>query len=148
MSLRRLKIGFLIQKHRMDIKMTSHLNDILQDIKTHFSEIIDFMIYYDSINEDEKAWDIIYVIEDLAYDDIISLTLDDFNKRTFESATLLYDFMLCGIINNEEIREILIQKLLQNENKNFLNYLESIKENDGSEADANIDIVLNRCNLN
>ena len=119
------------------------LNEIVQDIKSNFTEIIDYIIYYDSIDEDLKAFDLVYKIEELDVKTEIDFLLNDFNKRDLsKSKTFIYNSLLYGLVNDKESKEELIDYLDINKNINFENYLKSLNKNKGTDGEKNIMSVL------
>lgn len=119
---------------------------ILKDIKTNFSELLDYIIYYDSISEDLKAWDIIYAIEgSLEHLTEIELLISDVEARAFPlKASLLYNGLLYALVNNDESKEVLINVLRHGEYTRFKTHLASLNEHEGRDCDLNVEDVLTR----
>ena len=125
------------------------LNEILVDIKTNFTEIVDYVIYYDSIDEDQKGWDLIYKIEELDHETEINLILSDFKTRNFTNLpTLLYNSILYGLVNNEESKTVLINVLKNKDHNSFKSYLSTLNKNKGRDGDLNIEYIINQINEN
>ncbi len=119
------------------------LKEIIQDIKSNFTEIVDYIVYYDSIDEDLKGFDLVYKIEELDIKTEIELLLNDFNKRDLsKSKTLLYNSLFYGIVNDEESKIELINYLKKNKNGSFESYLLTLDKNKGTDGEKNIISVL------
>lgn len=125
----------------------ARLNNLMNDISTNFSEIVDYIVYYDSIDEDLKGFDLIYKIEELDIKEEIRLLLNDFNKRDLsKSKTLLYNSLFYGIVNDEELKIELINYLKKNKNGPFESYLSTLNKNQGTDGELNIKYVLSQLN--
>ena len=123
------------------------LNEALKDIKANFTEVVDYIVYYDSIDEDLKGFDLIYKIEELDIKTEIRLLLNDFNKRDLsKSKTLLYNSLFYGIVNDEESKQELINNLKENKSIVFENYLLTLDKNKGTDGELNIKYVLSQLN--
>ena len=123
------------------------LNEALKDIKANFTEVVDYIVYYDSIDEDLKGFDLIYKIEELDIKTEIRLLLNDFNKRDLsKSKTLLYNSLFYGIVNDEELKQELINHLKENKSIVFENYLLTLDKNKGTDGELNIKYVLSQLN--
>lgn len=123
------------------------LNEALKDIKANFTEVVDYIVYYDSIDEDLKGFDLIYKIEELDIKTEIRLLLNDFNKRDLsKSKTLLYNSLFYGIVNDEESKQELINHLKENKSIVFENYLLTLDKNKGTDGELNIKYVLSQLN--
>lgn len=125
----------------------NRLNEIIKNVEDNFSEIIDFIIYFDSIDEDQKAWNLIHMIENLDCATEINLVLDDFNSRDLsKSETLLYNAIIYGLVNDEESREALIDALKNQEQELFKKHLYSLNKNKGRDGDLNIEYIFKKLN--
>ena len=125
------------------------LNLITRYIESNFSEIIDFIIYYDSINEDLKAWDLIYMIEDFGHEKEIELLLSDFESRDLKKGpTLLYNALLYGLVNYDESKDTLIKVLNQGAYSQFKEHLRTLDEKEGRDGDLNVEDVFKQLNEN
>ncbi len=125
------------------------LNEITKDIVNNFTEIIDYIIYYDSIDEDLKAFELVYKIEELDVKTEIDLLLSDFNRRDLlKSNTLIYNSLFYGIVNDEESKEELVAYLKMNKNVDFENYLKSLNKNKGTDGELNVINVLENISEN
>lgn len=125
------------------------LNEIIKDVKTNFTEIVDYIIYFDSIDEDEKSWELIYKIEELDDDTEIKLILSDFKLRDLtNSPTLLYNSILYGLVNNEDSKKALIGVLKNENHESFKTYLSTLNKNKGRDGDLNIEYIMNQFNEN
>ncbi len=125
------------------------LNEITKDIVNNFTEIIDYIIYYDSIDEDLKAFELVYKIEELDVKTEIELLLSDFNRRDLlKSNTLIYNSLFYGIVNDEESKEELVSYLKMNKNVDFENYLKSLNKNKGTDGELNVINVLENISEN
>ena len=123
------------------------LNEALKDIKANFTEVVDYIVYYDSIDEDLKGFDLIYKIEELDIKTEIRLLLNDFNKRDLsKTKTLLYNSLFYGIVNDEESKQELINHLKENKSIVFENYLLTLDKNKGTDGELNIKYVLSQLN--
>ncbi len=134
----KIEINTIMKKYRK-----AYPFELLDNLKSNFSSIIDYIIYYDSINEDEKAWNLIYKIEELSDDEEIPLIIYDFISRNLQDkTTFLYNALLYGLVNDPESKSVLIQHLIGNPNPIFLNYLATLNKNKGREGDLNIQNVV------
>ena len=123
------------------------LNEIIKDVKTNFTEIVDYIVYYDSIDEDQKGWSLIYKIEELEHETEINLILNDFNQRDLsKSPTLLYNSILYGLVNNEDSKNVLIDVLKNQNQEIFKSYLSTLNKNKGRDGDLNIEDIMNQLN--
>lgn len=121
------------------------LNEIIKDVKTNFTEIVDYIVYYDSIDEDQKGWSLIYKIEELEHETEINLILNDFNQRDLsKSPTLLYNSILYGLVNNEDSKNVLIDVLKNQNQESFKSYLSTLNKNKGRDGDLNIEDIMNQ----
>lgn len=123
------------------------LNRITKDIESNFSEVIDFIIYYDSIDADEKAWDLVYMIEEFGHAKEIELMLADFESRDLTTGpTLLYNALLYRLVNNEESKSVLVNVLKQGNYSKFTYHLFSLDKKKSREGDLNVADVFKQLN--
>lgn len=59
------------------------VKELLKDIENNFSTLIDVIIYYDSIDQDESAMKIIDKIEEIQLDKEIDFLIEDIVKRNY-----------------------------------------------------------------
>ena len=120
---------------------------MLKDIKSNFSTLIDLIIYYDSINEDDQAWDLIYKIEELGHPDEIELLLSDFNSRDLSTGpTFLYNAILYGLVNNPDSKLVLINILKKGDYAKFKAHLQKLDKGKVRDGDLNAADVINQLN--
>lgn len=121
---------------------------LLENVKNNFSELIDAIIYFDSQNKDEIAFEIISHIDSLATQTEIDLLTEDLINRNFNVPTkLLYNSLWYGLNNNDEIRPDLVMKISNSEKKEQLvSYLSTLDKGRQREADLNIQKLLEDIN--
>lgn len=85
------------------MKITRHeVKKLLKDIETNFSKLIDIVIYYDSIDQDEYAMQIIEKIEKLPLKKEIDLLIEDIVKRNYTiNPSFLYSSIWYYIVNTD-----------------------------------------------
>lgn len=102
--------------------------ELLQNIEANFSELLDYIIYYDSVNEDLRAWKIIYAIEQISDTLEIHLLIQDLHNRHFSNGpTLLYNALWYGVINDRMATQILIHYLKKEKDALLIAHLLTLK---------------------
>jgi len=123
------------------------VKELIKDMENNFSDLIDAVIYYDSIDKDSYAWDIISEIEDLPPSKEIEFLIKDLVKRNYEVSTnLLYNSLWYTQSNGEKNRQILIDLIAQNSNaKEIIRFLVPLNEGE-TQGDLNIQLVIDEVN--
>ena len=120
------------------------IQPLLENIRENFSTLIDAIIYFDSINKDEIALEIINYIDNLATQCEIDLLINDLINRNFEiETTLLYNSIWYGLNNNDEIRPDLVNSISNSEKKiELVSYLSTLDKGRERDVDLNIQKLL------
>lgn len=129
------------------MKITRHeVKKLLKDIETNFSKLIDIVIYYDSIDQDEYAMQIIEKIEKLPLKKEIYLLIEDIVKRNYTiNPSFLYSSIWYYIVNNENKPEVLIDKVASSEYRNdLIKYFNSLNSGKNRLYDINMQKVIDR----
>jgi disulfide oxidoreductase YuzD len=129
------------------MKITRHeVKKLLKDIETNFSKLIDIVIYYDSIDQDEYAMQIIEKIEKLPLKKEIYLLIEDIVKRNYTiNPSFLYSSIWYYIVNSENKPEVLIDKVASSEYRNdLIKYFNSLNSGKNRLYDINMQKVIDR----
>ncbi len=120
------------------------IQPLLENVRENFSTLIDAIIYFDSINKDEIALEIINYIDNLATQCEIDLLINDLINRNFEiETTLLYNSIWYGLNNNDEIRPDLVNSISNSEKKlELVSYLSTLDQGRERDVDLNIQKLL------
>ena len=85
---------------------------LLKDVENNFSQLIDSLFYFESVDKDDWAWDIIHGIEELEPSKEIEMLIEDLANRNYEvPEKLLYNSLWYAQANVLENRETLIDAM-------------------------------------
>lgn len=119
------------------------VKECLKDIENNFSELIDYIIFYEKNNMDDWSYDIIGYLEKQSNATLIKQLFDDLSKRSeLDKSNCLYKSLWYAILNNKQNEEntysLFIEKI-NNDNKNLtLNFLKSLDEGENSDTEKNL----------
>lgn len=120
----------------------------LNDIDNHFSTLIDIIIWYDTQNMDDWAFDIIHPMEALSKNIFINLLCCDFSKRTQkDKESNLYQSLWFTYMNVEQSKtpthRALVEQMNTNVNKDIIvQWLYSLDVGGDLDGDINLKKVL------
>jgi hypothetical protein len=119
------------------------VKECLKDIDKNFSELIDYIIFYEKNDQDDWATDIISYIEKQPNITLIKQLFDDLPKRSdLDKVNTLYKSMWYAIFNYEQTKEnthLFIFEQINSNNKNMvLNFFESLDEGEDSDGEKNL----------
>ena len=122
---------------------------LLKDVENNFSQLIDSLFYFESVDKDDWAWDIIHKIEELELSKEIELLIIDLENRNYKiPENLLYHSLWYSQANVIENRENLINIISKNPSvKKFLTYLTSLNKGNNKEYELNIQYIIDGVNL-
>ena len=122
---------------------------LLKDVENNFSQLIDSLFYFESVDKDDWAWDIIHKIEELELSKEIELLIIDLENRNYKIPdNLLYHSLWYSQANVIENREILINIISKKPNfKQVLTYLTSFNKGKNKEYELNIQYIIDGINL-
>lgn len=122
---------------------------LLKDVENNFSQLIDSLFYFESVNKDDWGWDIIHKIEELELSKEIELLIIDLENRNYKiPENLLYHSLWYSQSNVIENREILINIISKKPNfKQVLTYLTSLNKGKNKEYELNIQYIIDGINL-
>lgn len=109
------------------------VKECLKDIENNFSELIDYIIFYEKNNMDDWSYDIIGYLEKQSNATLIKQLFDDLSKRSeLDKSNCLYKSLWYAILNNKQNEEntysLFIEKI-NNDNKNLtLNFLKTFNQ--------------------
>ena len=117
---------------------------LLKDVENNFSQLIDSLFYFESVDKDDWAWDIIHGIEELEPSKEIEMLIEDLANRNYEvPEKLLYNSLWYAQANVLENRETLIDVISKSANvKQIVNYLVPLNKGRNRDADLNIQSVI------
>jgi uncharacterized membrane protein len=119
------------------------VKECLKDIENNFSELIDYIIFYEKNNMDDWSYDIIGYLEKQSNATLIKQLFDDLSKRSeLDKSNCLYKSLWYAILNNKQNEEntysLFIEKI-NNDNKNLtLNFFKSLDEGENSDTEKNL----------
>ena len=121
---------------------------LLKDVENNFSQLIDSLFYFESVDKDDWAWDIIHGIEELEPSKEIEMLIKDLANRNYEvPEKLLYNSLWYAQANVLENRETLIDVISKSANvKQIVNYLVPLNKGRNRDADLNIQSVIDEVN--
>lgn len=124
------------------------VKEILKDIENNFSKLIDVVIYYDSIDQDNEAMKIIDKIEGIEIDKEINLLIEDIVKRNYTiNPSFLYSSIWYYIVNSESKKETLINKIANSQYRNdLIKYFNSLNSGKNKQYDLNMQTVIDSVN--
>lgn len=124
------------------------VKELLKDIENNFSTLIDVIIYYDSIDQDESAMKIIDKIEEIQLDKEIDFLIEDIVKRNYTiNPGFLYSSIWYYIANSESKKETLINKIANSQYRNdLIKYLNSLNSGKNKQYDLNMQTVIDSVN--
>lgn len=136
-------ILYAIQKGE-PINHRKKLRSMLKNIEISFSSLIDRIMFYDSIDQQQLAYDIIIEIEQMPTDKLIKLMIKELDRRDYQISTpTMYNFMWYYFADFHDKSNILSKELLNNNKKDkILNYLISLNERSESDSELNIQDVI------
>lgn len=120
------------------------LSKMLTDIENNFEELINSIIYYDSIDRDDLSFKIIDKMKSFPIEKKVRLLIDDLVKRNYTvTPNLLYNVLWYSIANSPKNSEVLINNLnISVYKKEVIYYLKTLNEGNGDEADLNIQKIV------
>lgn len=121
---------------------------MLSDIEHNFTDLIDRIIFYDSIDQDLWAMDIIHKIEELKAEDTIELLINDLvNRNYIIHPRLLYSSIWYSLVNSDYTPEIVINKVANSKYRNeIINYFNSLNSGKDKLYDINMQKVIDAVN--
>jgi hypothetical protein len=124
------------------------VKELLKNIEPNFSELIDLIIFYDSMDKDELAFEIINKMKTFNIEKKIDLLITDIVERQYKvNPSLLYNVLWYSISNSHKNSLVLIEKLTKNEHKKeIIYYLKTLNEGNGHDADINIQKIIDAVN--
>lgn len=124
------------------------VKELLKNIEPNFSELIDLIIFYDSMDKDELAFEIINKMKTFNIEKKIDLLITDIVERQYKvNPSLLYNVLWYSISNSHKNYLVLIEKLTKNEHKKgIIYYLKTLNEGNGHDADINIQKIIDAVN--
>lgn len=125
------------------------VKELLKNIENNFSTLIDVIIYYDSIDQDESAMKIIEKMEEMPLDKEIDLLIEDVVKRNYSiNPGFLYSSIWYYMANSKNKPEVLIEKVANSKYRNeILNYFNSLNSGKNKLYDINMQKVIDSVNL-
>lgn len=126
------------------------LRSMLKNIEISFSSLIDRIMFYDSIDQQQLAYDIIIEIEQMPTDKLITLMIKELDKRDYQISTpTMYNFMWYYFADFHDKSNLLTREILKNKNKDkILNYLISLNERSESDSELNVQDVIDAVHYN
>lgn len=126
------------------------LKKMIKNIEMSFSDLVDRIIFYDSVDQDVLSYDIIIEIEKIPTDKLIKLMIKELHKRDYKISTpLMYNFMWYYFADFHDKSNMLVKEILKNTNKEkILNYLSSLNERTESDSELNVQDVIDAVNQN
>jgi len=142
-------ILYAIQKGE-PINHRKKLRSMLKNIEISFSSLIDRIMFYDSIDQQQLAYDIIIEIEQIPTDKLITLMIKEIDKRDYQISTpTMYNFMWYYFADFHDKSNLLTREILKNKNKDkILNYLISLNERSESDSELNVQDVIDAVHHN
>lgn len=142
-------ILYAIQKGE-PINHRKKLRSMLKNIEISFSSLIDRIMFYDSIDQQQLAYDIIIEIEQMPTDKLITLMIKELDKRDYQISTpTMYNFMWYYFSDFHDKSNMLTKEILKNKNKDkILNYLTSLNERSESDSELNVQDVIDAVHHN
>lgn len=124
------------------------VKELLKNIEPNFSELIDLIIFYDSMDKDELAFEIINKMKTFNIEKKIDRLITDIVERQYNvNPSLLYNVLWYSISNSHKNSLVLIEKLTKNEHKKeIIYYLKPLNEGKGHDADINIQKIIDAVN--
>lgn len=124
------------------------VKELLKNIEPNFSELIDLIIFYDSMDKDELAFEIINKMKTFNIEKKIDRLITDIVERQYNvNPSLLYNVLWYSISNSHKNSLVLIEKLTKNEHKKeIIDYLKTLNEGNGHDADINIQKIIDAVN--
>jgi hypothetical protein len=122
--------------------------ELLKNIENNFSNLIDVIIYYDSIDQDKSAMKIIEKMEELPLDKEIDLLIEDIVKRNYTvNPGFLYSSIWYYIVNSKNKPDIMIEKVANSQYRNdLINYFKSLNSGKDKLYDINMQKVIDAVN--
>lgn len=129
-----------ISKQKLEKKLNS--------IEENFSELINLIIFYDSNDNDNLAFEIINKMKTFDIEKKIDFLITDIVERQYNvNPSLLYNVLWYSISNSPKNSLVLIEKLVKNEHKKeIIDYLKPLNEGNGHDADINIQKIIDAVN--
>lgn len=126
------------------------LKKMIKNIEISFSDLVDRVIFYDSVDQDVLSYDIIIEIEKIPTDKLIKLMIKELHRRDYKISTpLMYNFMWYYFADFHDKSNMLVKEILKTQNKEkILNYLSSLNERTESDSELNIQDVIDAVNQN
>lgn len=124
------------------------LKKMIKKIEVSFSDLVDRIIFYDSVDQDVLSYDIIIEIEKIPTDKLIKLMIKELHKRDYKISTpLMYNFMWYYFADFHDKSNMLVKEIAKNENKEkILHYLTSLNERAESDSELNVQDVIDAVN--
>jgi hypothetical protein len=122
--------------------------ELLNNIENNFSMLIDLVIYYDSVDKDELAMNIIEKIEKLPLEKEIDLLIEDITKRNYIiEFSFIYSSIWYYMANSENKQEVLIDKVSNSQYRNeLMNYFNSLNSGKNKLYDINMQKIIDAVN--
>jgi len=129
--------------------MSRRLDQQLRNVENNFTKLVDLVIFYGRINENNIVYEIIDEINYLDTAKRIQLLIEDIELRAYcITDNFHYNSLWYYIANNKKENNLLIKFLIKYEKStDFINsYLHTLNKNEGEVDDLNIKKIVDAVN--
>jgi hypothetical protein len=124
------------------------MKKMIKKIELSFSDLVDRIIFYDSIDQDALSYDIIIEIEKIPTDKLINLMIKELHKRDYKiSPRMMYNYMWYYLADFHDKSNMLVKEILKSANKDKITgYLWCLNQRSESDSELNVQDVIDAVN--